>query len=151
MTGKFRIQIDDRYHSCGFIALREDDAYPLIIIGTAFQRIAGAAGVLQIAFIVIDGAAFHDLFHFFLRNVATFHSATSMIAVLNESCAPVEPMVTVGLRCRILWLYLMCNVRLWIGRLTALKVPDQEQQQAEGDDQDIWEPLLIQCQTFGSK
>ncbi len=151
MTGKFRIQIDDRYHCCGFIALREDDAYPLIIFGASFQRITRTTGILQVAFIVIDGAALHDLFHFFLRNVTAFHAATGMIAVLNESGAPVEPMITVGLRCRILWLNFMCNVRLGVGRLTALKVSDQEQQQAEGDDEDIWEPLLIQCQTFGSK
>lgn len=151
MTGKFRIQIDDRYHCCGFIALREDDPHPLIIMGPAFQCIAGASCVLQITFFIIDGTAFHDLFHFLLRNMAAIHAATGMIAVLNKTGAPVEPMVTVGLRCRILWLHLMCNVRLGVGRLTALKVPDQEQQQAEGDDQDIWEPLLIQCQTFGSK
>jgi hypothetical protein len=97
MTGKIGLKIDNSDHCCGFIALRKNDAYALIIFGKSFQRIARTACILQIAFIIIYGTPLHDVFHFFLRDVPAFHTATGVIAVLYESGTPVEPMVTVGL------------------------------------------------------
>lgn len=96
MAFKICFQVDHRYHHRFIIALSIYDTYPLVVIGAAFYSIAGAAGILQVAFVVIDRSFLHDLFHFCLGYFAALHPALCVVAVLQVSSAAVEAFITVG-------------------------------------------------------
>jgi hypothetical protein len=147
MTFPICIEVNSGHHFGSEIALGKYNADALIITGKPFHGVGGTGFFVDIAFVIVDLAASHNVFHFGLGNMPALHPAFSMFGIFDIGNAAVESTIAVDLAGRC---FVVAGGRVFCGfiRCSPGTTPDKEQQYGQCEYKKNSRPILIHNQRF---